>query len=76
MAIIYQCRHCKREIGQLDDRSVEAQQLGFPVLTNEERMDMIAYEHNGDMRVNVICEDCQEALERNPIYHQLDQFIQ
>jgi hypothetical protein len=76
MAIHYQCRHCGVEIGELEDRSVASEQLGFHHLTNDERKEMIHYEQNGEMTVKTICEDCQEALERNPEFHQWETFIQ
>ena len=76
MAIVYECRHCRQEIGQLPDSNMEANALGFQALTPEERLEMISYEPNGSLRVKSICEDCQEALERNPLFHQLDPFIQ
>lgn len=76
MAIVYECRHCQQEVGRIDATEVEESSLGFQVLTNEERLEMITYEQNGDVKVKTICENCQEALERNPIFHQLDSFIQ
>lgn len=76
MAIVYECRHCQQEVGRIDAIEVEERSLGFQVLTNEERLEMITYEQNGDVKVKTICENCQEALERNPIFHQLDSFIQ
>ncbi|PWA12127.1 peptide ABC transporter permease [Pueribacillus theae] len=76
MAIVYECRHCQQEVGRIDAIEVEERSLGFQVLTNEERLEMITYEQNGDVKVKTICENCQEALDRNPIFHQLDSFIQ
>jgi hypothetical protein len=37
---------------------------------------MIDYLPNGDIYVKTICEDCQEALDRNPDFHQCEKFIQ
>lgn len=76
MAIHYTCRHCRQKLGTIDAIEIEESRLGFQVLTFEERMEMIDYNEDGDMVVKTICENCQEALERNPIYHQLDSFIQ
>jgi hypothetical protein len=36
---------------------------------------MISYQPNGDIHVKTICEDCQEALTRNPELHQYEKFI-
>lgn len=76
MAIHYKCRHCSQNIGIIDDVEVDERQLGFQALTSEERLEMIEYDQNGDIMVKAICESCQEALDRNPIFHQLDSFIQ
>lgn len=76
MAIVYECRHCRQEIGRISQLEIDAKYLGFQMLSSEERIEMIHYESDGNVRVKIICEDCQEALERNPLYHQLDDFIQ
>lgn len=76
MAICYQCRHCGTEVGTIDANRVSAERLGFHHLTADERKEMIHYEQNGDITVQTVCEDCQEALERNPEFHQWDTFIQ
>lgn len=64
MALHYYCRHCGVKVGSLDESAVQSEALGFHHLTNEERNDMISYRENGDLHVQTICEDCQEALER------------
>lgn len=76
MAITYSCRYCGTQIGQLQNEIYHAEALGFDHLTAEERREIIHYDDNGDVQVKTVCEDCQEALERNPDYHQLTSFIQ
>jgi hypothetical protein len=76
MSIHYYCRHCQTKVGELDQKHVQSEYLGFQQLNHEERMDMITYTTDGDIQVKTICEDCQEALERNPDYHSLQTFIQ
>lgn len=76
MALHYYCRHCGVKVGSLENQSLSSQQLGFDSLTNDERQDMITYQQNGDMHVKTICEDCQDALHRNPDLHQVDNLIQ
>ncbi|HET7657222.1 MAG TPA: anti-sigma-F factor Fin family protein [Bacillales bacterium] len=77
MTITYRCQYCGTQIGRLQDEIYHAEQLGFNHLTVEERRELIHYSSNGDVVVTAICEDCQEALERNPDYHQLTtSFIQ
>ncbi|MBM7622294.1 hypothetical protein JOC95_004209 [Bacillus tianshenii] len=76
MAIHYNCRHCGHRVGSIENKSVYTEQLGFHQLTDSERQEMIAYQQNGDIHVKTICEDCQEALERNPSWHETESFIQ
>jgi hypothetical protein len=76
MAVHYFCRHCGYKVGSIDNKSVDIQNLGFNSLEQEERMDMIQYHNNGDVHVKTICEDCHEALERNPGLHELNSIIQ
>jgi len=66
MAVNYICRHCRTSVGSIDSSSVTEQQLGFHFLTPEERSDIIAYNPNGDVVVNVVCDYCREAIEANP----------
>lgn len=76
MSIHYLCRHCGVNVGIIDRKSVFSEQLGFHQLDNEERVDMISYQDNGDIQVKTICEDCHEALNRNPHFHENQTFIQ
>lgn len=64
MALHYYCRHCGVKVGSLDESAVQSEALGFHHLTNEERNDMISYRENGDLHVQTICEDCQEAARK------------
>ncbi|MDQ0228519.1 anti-sigma-F factor Fin family protein [Metabacillus niabensis] len=76
MALHYHCRHCGVKVGSIDNISVTSEQLGFDHLNNEERQEMITYQQNGDIHIKTICEDCQDALNRNPDLHQYERFIQ
>ena len=76
MALHYHCRHCGVKVGSIDSISVSSEQLGFHQLSNDERQEMITYQNNGDMHIKTICEDCQDALNRNPDLHQYESFIQ
>ncbi|MBM7573153.1 anti-sigma-F factor Fin family protein [Aquibacillus albus] len=76
MAIVYNCKHCNSLIGQLDQQMIDTQALGWNDLSVEDRNEMIQYKGNGDIHIKTICEDCQESLEKNPNYHELDYFIQ
>lgn len=76
MAIHYHCRHCGTKLGSIDRFSIHSETLGLHKLTEQERNEMISYGQDGNIYITSICEDCQEALERNPDYHQIDFLIQ
>jgi hypothetical protein len=75
MAIHYHCHHCGTNLGSIEQPSIHSETLGLHKLTDQERQEMITYDSAGDIRITAICEDCQEALERNPDYHQYDYLI-
>mgnify|MGYP001217443755 CR=1 FL=1 len=76
MAVNYVCKHCKTPIGSIDRPEVTEQQLGFHFLTPEERGDIISYDSNGDVTVNIVCEYCNEALHTNPDLHMVGNPLQ
>ncbi|WP_407272203.1 anti-sigma-F factor Fin [Radiobacillus sp. PE A8.2] len=76
MAIVYKCNHCGNVIGELHQQVVDTQTLGLDHLSQEDRRQMIEYQSNGNVQIKTICEDCQDSLEQNPQYHELDFFIQ
>ncbi|MCD8501008.1 MAG: anti-sigma-F factor Fin family protein [Bacillaceae bacterium] len=76
MSIHYRCRHCGTNIGTLEQKSLDSSRLGFDELDTSERKEMIIYDNEGNLQVNAICEDCHEALQRNPDFYENDTFIQ
>ncbi|MGD9677799.1 MAG: anti-sigma-F factor Fin [Vulcanibacillus sp.] len=64
--IKYICKFCGQYMGEVNNENSYEYNLGFNYLTVTERENIITYELNGDMLVKVICEYCQEALEKNP----------
>jgi len=76
MAIQYICRHCGVEIGTIENKDMHSENLGFHLLNDKERLEMISYDQSGNLQVRAICEDCHELLQRNPEYHQHDFLIQ
>lgn len=76
MAIHYWCRHCGIDLGKLEETNYQSEKLGFDQLNISERTEMINYDETGNMHVKTICEDCHEALDRNPSFHENDTFIQ
>lgn len=75
MPIHYYCRHCTAKMGTIEEESLFTEQLGIHTLTNEERDEMVSYGADGDIHIQAICEDCQEAFEKNPDLHQYDYLI-
>mgnify|MGYP001947979420 CR=1 FL=1 len=76
LSIIYKCRHCDHVIGKLEQKIIDTQLLGLQMLSTEEKKQMVRYEDNGDIYIQSICENCEETLENNPHYHELDFFLQ
>ncbi|MFC3040980.1 anti-sigma-F factor Fin [Virgibacillus xinjiangensis] len=76
MAITYNCRHCGNIIGKIDEPVVDSSMLGLDHLTSKEKEEMVHYNENGDVSIQAICEDCEEALDNHPHYHELDYFLQ
>lgn len=76
MAIVYTCKHCGKEIGKLDQQTVDATMLGLDRLSTEDKREMIHYQSNGDIHIQAICENCEDSLNSHPQYHELDFFIQ
>nr|WP_107728484.1 anti-sigma-F factor Fin [Desmospora activa] len=66
MMMEYRCRYCNHLIGQIEDDLVTELDLGFHRLTPAERRDIIIDDGDGHTHVKVVCESCQEMLERNP----------
>ncbi|MDY0404041.1 anti-sigma-F factor Fin family protein [Virgibacillus sp. 179-BFC.A HS] len=76
MSIVYKCKHCNKVIGKLEQHSVDISLLGWDNLSPADKGAMIHQQENGDIHIQTICEPCQEALIKNPHYHELDYFIQ
>ncbi len=64
--IKYVCKHCGQYLGEINPENVSEEQLGLHTLTPRERKSIITYDINGDLIAKVVCEYCQEALEKNP----------
>ncbi|WEG12728.1 anti-sigma-F factor Fin family protein [Pullulanibacillus sp. KACC 23026] len=77
MEVRYNCRHCGKQVGTISSDVFHTERLGLDSLNSEERTQFVTYDDAANaMNVSTICEDCQEALERNPHYHELDTWIQ
>jgi Protein of unknown function (DUF2757) len=66
----YMCKHCQHKVGEVHQPSwtyADAEnRLGIGQLTAAERMESVSYQSSGTMRVQTVCENCQQALEHNP----------
>lgn len=65
MSIHYSCRYCGHYLGTVK-QTISEERLGFHILSPAERKEVISYEENGDTRVQVVCEHCQEIISRDP----------
>lgn len=65
MSIHYSCRYCGHYLGKVD-QPVDEERLGFNVLSPNERASVISRAEDGDTYVQVVCEHCQEVIDRDP----------
>lgn len=64
--IRYVCKYCGQELGILNNYEIHNFKLGLENLTTSERESIITYEMNGDIVVKIVCEFCEDALNKNP----------
>jgi len=76
MDFYYTCRHCQANVGVIFERTATWQQLGFHQLSASDYDELVQYDAFGNLQVQVICEDCEEALRHNPSLHGIDYIIQ
>lgn len=69
MAVKYICRHCQSSLGEIHQTQLSEMQLGFHLLTSEERKDIISYNSDGNVTVQMVCDYCMEALNHHPELH-------
>lgn len=75
MAIRVTCRHCKTEIGHIQDHS--ALQHGRVQQMREEfAEEFITQDEKGSLTVTSICEHCEKSLQDNPNYYAMRNWIQ
>ena len=70
----YYCRHCGCKIGSITAEKVYGFVLGQ--LTEQERLEMIHFDENGNIYIKTICESCQETLASYPEYYEYELFLQ
>lgn len=59
MKIIYYCHNCGDFIDELSIDRLEEEKLGFDILTQEEKKDIIKWSKSGDMvYVRTVCDSC------------------
>lgn len=62
----YVCRFCQSSLGKLNSSVYSEVELGLDQLTPEEREDIISHDTDGQMRVQVVCENCEQILNHYP----------
>ncbi len=75
MGIKYQCKHCGTDIGEIGFEHFETVQTGLQKFTKEEQESSVSHEE-GNMQIQVVCDECQQALESNPQFYEYGHYIQ
>jgi hypothetical protein len=55
---------------------LDLEKIGWNVLSTEEKNQLMNYQQDQTVTLQSICENCQQLLDQNPQYHELDYFIQ
>lgn len=77
MSIICKCRHCKSVLGTIDQDHFDTIMDQLQRISMSDSIDQfIQIEEHGVASIQVICENCEEALGKYPEYHELDYFLQ
>lgn len=70
MRIEYICKHCQHKVGEVHQPNwsyAEAEnKLGIGQLSAAERIESVSYQSTGSMRVQTVCDSCEQAVEQNP----------
>lgn len=66
MSVTYVCRHCNTKIGEIQQERINELRLGFHSLTPEEHRDIISYQQDGAVIVNMTCDYCMDAIASHP----------
>lgn len=59
----------------MEAQIVSTSMLGWDRLSAQDKATMIQYRENGDVHVQSICENCEDALSAHPSYYELDYFL-
>ncbi len=73
MPYYYHCSRCGVAVGSIKEQYLTSEQLGLHQLTHGEKRDMVSHT-DGHTFIKTICEECQEAVEKNKDWH-IDTFI-
>ncbi|GAA0353463.1 anti-sigma-F factor Fin [Bacillus horti] len=66
MSYRYVCRYCNQQLGLLTNNQLNEQELGFHTLSPEEKENILKKQENGDTHVHIVCEHCQDTIQRHP----------
>ncbi len=76
MALTYKCKHCSKEMGSLQIEEIDLEKIGWEYLSEQEKLQLLQYTPDQTITITSICESCEHIIENNPLYHELDYFIQ
>ncbi|GEN44736.1 anti-sigma-F factor Fin [Alkalibacillus haloalkaliphilus] len=75
MSAKVKCRHCSRNLGEIDDTKQVQQLIEQQSLTQEELNDILQEGEQGELNVLLVCEECEDILSQNPSLFELENFI-
>ncbi len=63
MKLLYYCHNCGDFIDELSVNKMDEKKLGFDILTEEEKKDIIKWNKSGDiLYVGSVCDNCYHEL--------------
>ena len=66
MKVHYLCEHCGTDIETIEVSHLDEKKLGFDILTEEERRQLLSYDAENDiLHVKSMCDTCIEGLNIN-----------
>ncbi|GAK01400.1 anti-sigma-F factor Fin [Geomicrobium sp. JCM 19055] len=72
MVVYYHCKQCNAELGTVSSREAMDYDLGFSVLNQEEKKEVLETDEQGNLHVHALCDTCYEMSQASPHVHEQD----
>ncbi|MCK8817027.1 anti-sigma-F factor Fin family protein [Natroniella sulfidigena] len=69
MELIYKCPECQKIIDHLEIASLSEVELGFDILTEQEKEDIIKRKADS-VHINVTCDECEREYDWDQLIYQ------